>query len=95
MAEHAAPSKEPPRDLLQELAQLIYIELCGRVYSATGGEKPQPRAVAQLSFKLAETFHSASLEFNPVQKAAREAKEKASVNLANVQIDFASIGKPK
>ncbi|MGH8706309.1 MAG: hypothetical protein ACREUO_12935 [Burkholderiales bacterium] len=95
MSEHAAPSKQPARDLLQELAHEIYVELCGRVYSATGAEKPQPRAVAQLAFKLAETFHAASLEFNPVAKAAREAKDKASVNLANVHIDFANLGKPK
>ncbi len=86
----AAP---PPPDPIQQMAHEIFVHMCGRIYSQ-GGEKPQPRAVAQIAFKLAETFQAANLEFNPVARAAREAKEKASVTLDDVQIDFGAT-KPK
>jgi len=89
------PSQQPAHDPLQELAEKIFIQLCGRVYGTTGTEKPQPKAVAQLAFKLAETFQASNIEFNPVARAAREAKEKASVNVAAIEIDFAAIGKSK
>ncbi|MEO8716793.1 MAG: hypothetical protein ABI423_01095, partial [Burkholderiales bacterium] len=77
----------PPHDPIQDLAEKIYVQLCGRIYGA-GGEKPQPKAVAQLCFKLAESFIAANYEFNPTAVAAREAKNKASVKLDSVQIDF-------
>ena len=88
------PRQDVQLDPTEVLAQKLYIELCGRVYSVSGGEKPQPKMVAQLSFKLAEVFRAANFEFNPTAIAAREALAKASVNLDNVQIDF-SVGKPK
>jgi hypothetical protein len=81
------PAASAPHDPIHDLAEKIYVQLCGRVYGA-GGEKPQPKAVAQLCFKLAETFIAANNEFNPTAVAAREAKNKASVNLDSVQIDF-------
>jgi hypothetical protein len=92
----SAPTKpaENAHDPIQELAEKLYVAICARVYSASG-EKPQPKAVAQLSFKLAETFQAANYEFNPTAIAAREAKAKASVNLDAVQIDFGAVGKPK
>ena len=93
----SAPDKskqEPQRDPTEVLAEKLYIEMCGRVYSVSGGEKPQPRVLAQMSFKLAQVFQAANYEFNPTAVAARDAKAKASVNLDNVQIDF-SVGKPK
>lgn len=83
---------QPAQDPIEALAQTIYVGLCTRIYSA-GGDKPQPRAVAQLSFKLAETFIAANYEFNPNAVAAREAKNKASVKLDSVQIDFGAMGK--
>jgi len=83
---------QPPQDPIEDLARSLYVTLCGRIYSA-GGEKPQPKAVAQLSFKLAETFMAANLEFNPTAVAAREARNKASVKLDSVQIDFEAAGK--
>jgi len=86
------PAAQPSHDPIEDLARTLYISLCGRIYSA-GGEKPQPKAVAQLSFKLAETFIAANLEFNPTAIAAREAKNKASVKLDSVQIDFEAAGK--
>ena len=93
----SAPDKskqEPQRDPTEVLAEKLYVEMCGRVYSVSGGEKPQPRMLAQMSFKLAQVFQAANYEFNPTAVAARDAKAKASVNLDNVQIDF-SVGKPK
>ena len=93
----SAPDKtkqEIQLDPTEVLAQKLYIELCGRVYSVSGSEKPQPKALAQMSFKLAEVFQAANYEFNPTAIAAREARAKASVNLDNVQIDF-GVGKPK
>lgn len=86
------PAAQPPQDPIQDLAEKIYVQLCGRIYGA-GGEKPQPKAVAQLCFKLAETFIAANYEFNPTAVAAREAKNKASVKLDSVQIDFGATGK--
>ena len=81
------------RDPIQEVALQIYVELSGHIYSQGGAQKPDPKAVVQLAFKLAEAFESGNLEFNPVARAAREAKEKASVNLDAVQIDFGAVGK--
>jgi hypothetical protein len=86
------PAAAAPHDPIQEMAEKLYIALCARVYSATG-EKPQPKAVAQLCFKLAETFQAANYEFNPTAVAARVAKDKASVNLDSVNIDFGAVGK--
>lgn len=84
------------RDPTQEIALQLFIHLCGIIYSqGGGGAKPDPKAVVQLSFKLAEAFEHGNFEFNPVARAAREAKEKASVNLDAVQVDFASFAKPK
>lgn len=85
------PAAQPAHDPIEQLAEKIYVQLCARVYSATG-EKPQPKAVAQLCFKLAETFIAANYEFNPTAVAAREAKNKASVNLDSVNIDFGTMG---
>jgi hypothetical protein len=86
------PAAPAAADQIHDLAEKIYVRLCGQIYSA-GGEKPQPKAVAQLSFKLAEAFIAANFEFNPTAIAAREAKNKASVNLDSVQIDFGPAGK--
>lgn len=86
------PAAAATRDPIQEMAEKLYIALCARVYSASG-EKPQPKAVAQLCFKLAETFQAANYEFNPTAIAARVAKDKASVNLDSVNIDFGAVGK--
>jgi len=89
------PKQEIQLDPTEVLAQKLYIELCGRVYSVSGGEKPQPKMLAQMSFKLAEVFQQANYEFNPTAVAARAAKDKASVNLDNVHIDFGAVGKAK
>lgn len=95
----AAPAQGAPAapvDHAEELAKKIYIELCGHIYSQpAGGEqgKPQPKAVVALSFKLAEAFIAGNFEFNSAARAAREAKEKASVDISKVEIDFGSFNK--
>ena len=94
MSAQTKPAAEAPHDSIQELAEKLYVAMCARIYSASG-DKPQPKAVAQLSFKLAETFLAANYEFNPTAIAAREAKAKATVNLDNVHIDFGAVGKQK
>ena len=88
------PAAEAPRDPIEELAEKLYVAICARIYSASG-EKPQPKAVAQISFKLAEAFRAANYELNPTAIAAREAKARATVNLDNVQIDFGTPGQQK
>ena len=95
MSEHGPAAVETPDDPIQELARTIYTRLCGHIYSVPESKKPEPKAVAQLSFKLAETFIAANLEFNPVARAARAAKETASVKMGEVEIDFASFGGKK
>ena len=67
------PTAAPLEDPIEALARTLYVTLCGRIYSV-GGDKPQPKAVAQLSFKLAESFIAANYEFNPNAIAAREAR---------------------
>lgn len=94
MSAPTKPHAEPAHDQIELLAEKLYVGMCTRIYSASG-EKPQPKAVAQLAFKLAETFVAANYEFNPTAIAAREAKARASVNLDAVQIDFGPVAKPK
>jgi len=93
MSEKSSTASQVPDDPVQALARSIYARLCGNIYSALDAKKPEPKAVAQLSFRLAETFIAANLEFNPVAIAAREAKEKAGVKVADVDIDFAGVAK--
>jgi len=93
MSENSSTAPQVPDDPVQALARSIYARLCGNIYSALDAKKPEPKAVAQLSFRLAETFIAANLEFNPVAIAAREAKEKAGVKVADVDIDFAGVAK--
>jgi hypothetical protein len=93
MSEQSTAALHVPDDPVQELARSIYARLCGNIYSALDAKKPEPKAVAQLSFKLAETFIAANLEFNPVAIAARDAKAKAGVKVADVDIDFAGVAK--
>jgi type VI protein secretion system component VasK len=89
----AAKAAQVPDDPVQALARTIYTRLCGSIYAAADAKKPDPKAVAQLAFKLAETFVAANLEFNPVARAAREAKQKAEVKVGDVDIDFAGFAK--
>ena len=88
-----APDSAAPLEIdpLRELAEKIYVELVGRAYGEAAvpdRARPQPLALAQMSFKLAEAFLVADEKVNPRTIAARGAAAKAGVKLADVQMDF-------
>ena len=91
----AKPAAAPPVDPVEELAKKIFIEISGQIYSQLGAgqAKPEPKAVVQISFKLAEAFIAGNFEFNTAAREAREAKAKASVDVSKIEIDFGAIGK--
>ena len=83
--EKAAPAG-PKKDSTEELAEKIFIGLAARVYSAFGEQKkPDPKALAAYSFKLAEAFEAAILETDRA-KARYEAANKAAVKLDEVDL---------
>ena len=77
------------KDSYIDLAERIYIGLSSRVYG-TGGEqkKPDPKALAAFSFRLADAFEEAFKE-TPREKARIEAANKASVKID--QVDLSSM----
>jgi hypothetical protein len=77
-----------------ELARQIFVGMAQRIYSAPTEKKPEPKALAQLCFRLAEAFDAASRE-TPKVKAALEAASKAAVKLDEVDLSavFKSPGK--
>lgn len=88
----AGPAKEapkaPPADPLAGLAERIYIQLAARVYGTLAGgdlKKPDPKALAAYSYKLAEAFEQASKETDRA-RAAIEAANKAKVKLDEVDL---------
>ena len=69
-------SPERTHDTMRELALQIYVGLISRAYGDAGrGEetRPKPAVLAKMSFKLAEAFHAADGEVNPVTIAAAAA----------------------
>lgn len=82
----------PPVDPVEELARLVFIQLSANVH-ATAGEKPPHEKLVELSFRLAESFLAGNLKFNTAARERAEAKAKASVDVAKIEIDFGSIGK--
>lgn len=86
----AAPAKDPYVDL----AERIFISLAARVYGTLSGadqKKPDPKALAAFSFRLAEAFEVATSE-TPRRMAEMEARNKAGVKLD--EIDISSMFKP-
>ncbi len=99
-AKDAPPAKAaaPAADPYYQLAEKIFIGLAARVYGTLAGSdqrKPDPKALAAFSFKLAEAFESAYKETDRV-KAALEAANKASVKLDEVDLSsvFQNVAKP-
>jgi hypothetical protein len=95
-AEKTAPP--PPRDVYNELAFEVFVGMASRIYSApavAGQNKPDPKALALMSFKLAEAFLAAEKE-TPRAKAAAEVLSKSKVNLNEVDLSsvFKSTAKP-
>src|SRR5438067_8147444 len=80
----AAPAKDPYVDL----AERIFINLAARVYGTLAGtdqRKPDPKALAAFSFKLAEAFEQATAE-TPRKQAELEARRKAAVKIDEVDL---------
>jgi len=96
MSAPAKDSKAPPVDLVAELAEKIYIQLAARVYGNLAGgdvKKPDPKALAAYSYKLAEAFEQASKETDRA-KARIEAENKAKVKLDEVDLSSVFAAKP-
>jgi len=90
---NAAAQKDPYIDL----AERIFVQLASRVYgtlASSEAKKPDPKALAAFSFKLAEAFEAATRETDRV-RAALEAANKAAVKLDEVDLShvFQSPGK--
>jgi hypothetical protein len=80
----AAPAKDPYVDL----AERIFISLSARVYGTLAGgdlKKPDPKALAAFSFKLADAFEEAANE-TPRKVAEIAARNKAAVKLDEVDV---------
>ena len=101
----SAPAKDTPvkggasaADPYYQLAEKIFVGLAARVYGTLAGteqRKPDPKALAAYSFKLAEAFEQAYKETDRV-KAALEIANKASVKLDEVDLSsvFQATKKP-
>lgn len=87
-----APAKASPADPQKayiDLAERIFVQLSTRVYGTLAGsaeqKKPDPKALAAFSFKLADAFEQATKETDRM-KAAIEAANKAAVKLDEVDL---------
>jgi hypothetical protein len=90
-----APSNAPakasaadPQKAYIELAERIFVQLSSRVYGTLSGseaKKPDPKALAAFSFKLAEAFEQATRETDRM-KAVLAAANKAAVKLDEVDL---------
>ena len=78
----------PGKDAFVDLAERIFISLAARVYGTLAGteqRKPDPKALATFSFKLAEAFEQATAE-TPRRQAENAARKKAGVKLDEVDL---------
>jgi hypothetical protein len=93
----SAPSKEaaaPSAETYRELALRIYVQLSANVYSTGTQNKPDPKALAAFSFKLAEAFEAAEKETDRAKAAAvKEAKEKVDLSKIDMSGMFANLTK--
>lgn len=90
-----APSNSPskataadPQKAYIDLAERIFVQLSSRVYGTLAGseqKKPDPKALAAFSFKLADAFEQATRETDRM-KASIEAANKAAVKLDEVDL---------
>src|SRR5947207_15385861 len=91
----SAPSKEQKepqagasREAYVDLAERIFVNLSARVYgtlSGTDQKKPDPKALAAFSFKLADAFEQATNE-TPRRVAENLARDKAAVKIDDVDV---------
>ena len=97
-----APSKETsakadPNAAYINLAERIFVLLSTRVYgtlSGTDAKKPDPKALAAFSFKLADAFEAATRETDRV-RVSIEAANKAAVKLDEVDLSSVFQGTKK
>ena len=85
---HAKAPAAPARDAYVELAERIFVSLAARVYGTLAGSeqrKPDPKALALFSYKLADAFEEATAE-TPRRKAELEARRKAGVKIDEVDL---------
>lgn len=76
------------KDPYVDLAERIFIALSSRVYgtlASSEAKKPDPKALAAFSFKLAEAFEAATQDTERV-KAQHAAATKAAVKLDEVDL---------
>lgn len=84
----AKPAAAPAKDAYVELAERIFVALAARVYGTLASseqKKPDPKALAAFSFRLADAFEEATNE-TPRKKAEIEARRKAAVKLDEVDL---------
>jgi hypothetical protein len=79
------PVSHAARDPFLDLAERVFIGLASRVYSSTAEKKPDPKALAAFSFRLAEAFEAATKETTRA-KAAADVATKAAVRLDEVDL---------
>jgi hypothetical protein len=87
-AEKKSGPQPVPETPYRELAVRIYVNLVSRVYSmpaAADAKRPDPKLLAAMSFKMAESFEAAEKETDRA-KAINEAKAKAAVKLDEVDL---------
>ena len=93
----SAPSKEaaaPSAETYRELALRIYVQLSANIYSTGTQNKPDPKALAAFSFKLAEAFDAAEKETDRAKvAAAKEAKENVDLSKIDMSGMFANLTK--
>jgi hypothetical protein len=78
----------------RELALRIYVQLSANIYSTGTQNKPDPKALAAFSFKLAEAFEAAEKETDRAKAAAaKEAKEKVDLTKIDMSGMFANLTK--
>jgi hypothetical protein len=76
------------KDPYVDLAERIFVQLSSRVYGTLAGteqKKPDPKALAAFSFRLAEAFEQATRETDRI-KAQLQAANKAAVKLDDVDL---------
>jgi len=89
----AMNATDTTHDAMRELALQIYIGLVSRAYGDVGRDektRQPPEALARMSFKLAEAFHAADGEVNPVTIAAAAAL-KSAVRFDVADLDLGSL----
>ncbi len=95
----SAPAKEAAAvaasaESYRELALRIYVQLSANIYSTGTQNKPDPKALAAFSFKLAEAFDAAEKETDRAKvAAAKEAKENVDLSKIDMSGMFANLTK--